>query len=180
MQICCGSIENGFSQKNISTKILSQNNNNKKHEQRNTTRKVKHDRKQNLLGCASAWAVAQHCTARVGGWRPVVAKLVSISTFVPLAVPSKQVYEGVMRLVKCDGLNATQWMRRALTSSGRQALPTHFARRLSCYSWKLVRRTFGLRLHRTTTASQFSESSSHWKHMPWIIWLLYNNSGLIN
>ena len=37
-------------------------------------------------------------------------------------------------VVKCDGLNATQWSRRALTklTKSRQALLTHFARRDGC------------------------------------------------
>ena len=77
---------------------------------------------------------------------------------------------GCTRLVECDGLDATQWMRWALTSSPRTywhaSLGPLFLE--TCPTYMLGSTT-------TTTESQFSESSSHRKHMPWKIWLLSNN-----
>ena len=82
-----------------------------------------------------------------------------------------------MRLVTGDGLNATQWFRRALTSSGRQAL-----RRISpssCYSWKLVKRIFGLPWvppHRELVFKVLISPKTPWHmYMPWKIWLLCNS-----
>ena len=82
---------------------------------------------------------------------------------------------GWMRLVKCDGLNATQWLRRGLTGSGHQAL--QYDSSLSrCHSWKPIRPYIWAHHRvRLTQWVSFSKSSSHGKHMPWRIWLLHNN-----
>ena len=70
---------------------------------------------------------------------------------------------GCTRLIECDGLDATQWMRRlvvALTSSGRR--PLLFLATCPTYIW-------------APPAHSFSGSSSHRKRMLWKIWHLYNN-----